>query len=162
MVIKRLLAFGIDLMIIIVIENVLFLTTYIIKSQFTMQFFSALMITLLLCKDCINGQSFGKRVMKLQVVDSNTEENISAVRHIVRNLFLPLWCIEILILMISKKKRIGDYIAKTKVISNHASVGKIQLDRNTLFVILLCFIVIFLLMFILFNLIDSPILQLLF
>lgn len=162
MVIKRLLAFGVDLMSIVVIVNVLFLSTYIIKSQFLLQFLSALMITLLLCKDCMNGQSIGKRVMKLQVVDSNTEENISAVRHIVRNLFLPLWYIEILILMISKEKRIGDYVAKTKVISNDASVGKIQLDKNTLFAILLCFIVILLLSFVLFRLIDSPMLQLLF
>ena len=100
--------------------------------------------------------------MKLQVVDNNTEENISVVRHIVRNLFLPLWYIEILILMISKKERIGDYVAKTKVISNHASVGKMQLDKNALFAILLCFTVIFLLLFILFHLIDSPMVQLLF
>jgi len=162
MVIKRLLAFGVDLMSIVVIVNVLFLSTYIIKSQFLLQFLSALMITLLLCKDCMNGQSIGKRVMKLQVVDSNTEENISAVRHIVRNLFLPLWYIEILILMISKEKRIGDYVARTKVISNDASVGKMQLDKNTLFAILLCFIAILLLLFVLFRLIDSPMLQLLF
>lgn len=162
MVIKRLLAFGVDLMSIVVIVNVLFLSTYIIKSQFLLQFLSALMITLLLCKDCMNGQSIGKRVMKLQVVDSNTEENISAVRHIVRNLFLPLWYIEILILMISKKERIGDYVARTKVISNDASVGKMQLDKNTLFAVLLCFVVIFLLSFVLFRLIDSPMLQLLF
>jgi uncharacterized RDD family membrane protein YckC len=162
MVIKRLLAFGLDLMIIVAIVNVLFLSTYIIKSQFLLQFLSALMITLLLCKDCMNGQSIGKRLMKLQVVDNNTEENISVVRHIVRNLFLPLWCIEILILMILKKERIGDYVAKTKVISNHAFVGKIQLDKNNLFAILLCFIVIFLLSFALFRLIDSPMLQLLF
>jgi RDD family. len=162
MVIKRLLAFGLDLMIIVAIVNVLFLSTFIIKSQFLLQFLSALMITLLFCKDCMNGQSIGKRVMKLQVVDSNTEENISAVRHIVRNLFLPLWCIEILILMISKRERIGDYVAKTKVISNDAPVGKMQLDKNTLFAILLCFIVIFFLSFIMFHLIDSSMVQLLF
>lgn len=67
MIFKRLIAFIIDLLIIAVITGVLFFATQAIKSQILLQFFSALTITLLFCKDCMNGQSVGKKIMKIQV-----------------------------------------------------------------------------------------------
>jgi uncharacterized RDD family membrane protein YckC len=161
MIFKRLTAFIIDLFIITMIISVPFFATQTIKSQILTQFFSALMVTLLLCKDCINGQSVGKLIMKIQVVDDTTNQKVYVVRCIIRNFFVIFWIVEVVVLFVSKNKRIGDYVAKTKVINNNKA-EKIRLDKNTLIAILICFCVIFLLLFFVFNLFCSSTLQLLF
>jgi Predicted membrane protein/domain len=140
--------------------NVLFFIAHIIESQILLQFLSALMITLMLCKDNINGQSFGKRIMKLQIVDEKTNKRVSNVRYIVRNFFAIFWIVEVFVLFISKDKRIGDYVAKTKVITKNKA-EKIRFDKSNLISVLLCLCVIFILLFLVFNLFHPKTFQLL-
>ena len=42
------------------------------------------MVTMLLCKDCINGKSAGKRIMKIEIANEKEGEKVSAVSCIVR------------------------------------------------------------------------------
>ena len=161
MILKRLIAFLIDLLLIAIIVNMFFFATQTVKSQLLVQFLSAMMVTMLLCKDCINGKSAGKRIMKIEIANEKEGEKVSAVSCIVRNIFVVLWIIEILVLFISKEKRIGDYVAKTKVVSN-SKVEKIKLDKNALLTILLCFCIIFLFMFFVFKIFSSSSFELLY
>lgn len=161
MILKRLIAFLIDLLLIVIIVNMFFFATQTVKSQLFVQFLSAMMVTMLLCKDCISGKSAGKRIMKIEIANEKEGEKISAVSCIVRNIFVVLWIIEILVLFISKEKRIGDYVAKTKVVSN-SKVEKIKLDKNALLTILLCFCIIFLFMFFVFKIFSSSSFELLY
>lgn len=161
MILKRLIAFLIDLLLIAIIVNMFFFATQTVKSQLLVKFLSAMMVTMLLCKDCINGKSAGKRIMKIEIANEKEGEQVSAVSCIVRNIFVVLWIIEILVLFISKEKRIGDYVAKTKVVSN-SKVEKIKIDKNTLLTVLLCFCIIFLFMFLVFNIFSSSSFELLY
>lgn len=161
MILKRLIAFLIDLLLIAIIVNMFFFATQTVKSQLFVQFLSAMMVTMLLCKDCINGKSAGKRIMKIEIANEKEGEKVSAVSCVVRNIFVVLWIIEILVLFISKEKRIGDYVAKTKVVSN-SKVEKIKLDKNALLTVLLCFCIIFLFMFFVFKIFSSSSFELLY
>lgn len=148
MIFKRLIAFVIDLLIIAVITGILFLLTQSLKSQILILLFSALMITFLLCKDIVNGQSFGKIIMKLKVVDSRSNNSATNISVIVRNIFVIFWIVEVFVLFVSKDMRIGDYIAKTKVISNEKLI-RVQLNKTIILTILLCFCVVCILLFVL-------------
>lgn len=160
MIFKRIVAFIIDLLMIAIIIGVLYFVTQPIKSQILLQLLSSLMLTLLLCKDCINGQSAGKRTMKIQIVDEKSNKKVSNIRCIARNVFVIFWIIEVIVLFISKEKRLGDYVVKTKVIYNN-KVEKAQLNKNILYTVLFCFCVIFFFILFVFNLIHLPIFQLL-
>ncbi len=164
MIFKRLLAFIIDLFIIAIIVNLLLVVVEIIcskQSVFLMLFFSSLMVTLLLCKDCFNGQSLGKRIMKIQLVDVKKGTEVSNIRCVVRNLLIPFWIVEIFVLVVSNGRRIGDYITKTKII-NKSSSEKIRIDKKTLVFGLFCFCVNLLFLFLLFNIFHFSMFQLLF
>lgn len=160
MISKRFAAFIIDLLIIAFICSLMYFLTQTHKSQILLQINSAIMITLLLCKDCINGQSIGKRIMKLQVIDKSADNKVSNLSLIVRNIFLVFWIVEVLVLLISREKRLGDFVAKTKVISN-CNLEKVQIDKKILFTFLLCFCVIFVFLFLVYNFFRSSTLQLL-
>ena len=66
-------------------------------------------------KDIINGQSIGKRMMKIKVVDMN--DNTPATPNlIIRNITILIWPIEVLLILLGKP-RLGDKLAKTKVVN---------------------------------------------
>lgn len=65
-------------------------------------------------KDIYNGRSIGKRAFKLQVVDSRSNEAASLLQCYIRNIFLILWPIEVVVWLIFRR-RVGDMIAMTKV-----------------------------------------------
>lgn len=69
-----------------------------------------------LCKDSINGRSPAKRIFKLQVVDNKTRQAASPVKCLVRNIFCALWPIEVVVTLINPGRRIGDFVAGTKVV----------------------------------------------
>ena len=161
MIFKRLIAFIIDILLIVIIMGALFVMIQPIKSPILLQLLSSLMLTSLFCKDSINGQSAGKRIMKIQVVDKNSNRNVSNTRSIMRNIFVIFWSIEVLVLFISREKRLGDYAVKTKVIYNN-EVGKVQFNKDILYTGLFCFSIIFLLLLFVFYLVHLPIFQLLF
>ena len=66
-------------------------------------------------KDMIQGKSIAKRALKQEVVDIKTGEVASALKCFVRNLTIAIWPIEVIVVLISPTRRIGDFIAGTRV-----------------------------------------------
>jgi uncharacterized RDD family membrane protein YckC len=66
-------------------------------------------------KDMIQGKSVAKRALKLEVVDIKTGEVASSLKCFVRNLTIAVWPIEVIAVLISPARRIGDLIAGTRV-----------------------------------------------
>ncbi|WP_133272376.1 RDD family protein [Hymenobacter radiodurans] len=78
---------------------------------------SLLGFALYFCKDCINGRSIAKRILKLQVVNNKTLKVASPLRCFLRDIFIIIWPIEVVVALINPSRRIGDLIAGTKVIA---------------------------------------------
>lgn len=68
------------------------------------------------CKDCIKGRSLAKRGTQLVVVRNSTGEVANPLRCLVRNLFDIFWPLEVLIVLITPDRRLGDYVAGTRVV----------------------------------------------
>lgn len=66
-------------------------------------------------KDMIQGKSIAKRASKLEVVDIKTGKVASSLKCLVRNLTIVIWPIEVIVVLISPSRRIGDFIAGTSV-----------------------------------------------
>lgn len=66
-------------------------------------------------KDIYGGRSIGKRIMKLQVVEANSGKPASELRCFVRNLTIILWPLEIIVSLFSNDRRLGDFIAGTRL-----------------------------------------------
>ncbi len=71
--------------------------------------------TFLYLKD-INGRSIGKRTVHLQIINNKTGYPASPVRNVMRGFGFILWPIEIFMLFLSPSRRIGDFIAGTRVV----------------------------------------------
>lgn len=67
-------------------------------------------------KDSINGRSIAKRITRLQVVNNATGEVASPLRCVVRNLTAIIWPVEILMTINIPSRRLGDFIAGTRVV----------------------------------------------
>jgi len=72
-------------------------------------------MTLYFNKDMIQGKSIAKRALKQEVVDIKTGEVASALKCFIRNLTIAIWPIEVIVVLISPARRIGDFIAGTRV-----------------------------------------------
>jgi len=68
------------------------------------------------CKDCINGRSIAKRILKLQVVDNSTGQIASPLKCFIRNIFIVIWPIEGIIALANPSRRLGDRVAGTKLV----------------------------------------------
>ena len=66
-------------------------------------------------KDIFFGRSPAKRALKLQVVDFQTNQPAGPLKCLVRNLTVVLWPIEVIVSLINNERRIGDFIAGTKL-----------------------------------------------
>ncbi len=66
-------------------------------------------------KDIYLGRSPAKRILKLQIVDIKTNRPANPLKCLVRNLTLVLWPIEAIVGLINNERRIGDFIAGTKL-----------------------------------------------
>jgi uncharacterized RDD family membrane protein YckC len=87
------------------------------------------------CKDCINGRSIAKRILKLQVVDNKTEQVASPLKCFVRNIFCIIWPVEVIVTLINPGRRIGDQVAGTKVVFYEPSIiEQPKVDIKTLLV----------------------------
>lgn len=74
------------------------------------------------CKDCINGRSIAKRMLKLQIVDIKTEQVATPLQCFVRNIFCIIWPVEVIVTLINPGRRIGDQVAATKVVLYEPSI----------------------------------------
>jgi len=68
------------------------------------------------CKDCINGRSIAKRILKLQLVDNSTGQVASPLKCLLRNVFCILWPLEVIVAFINPSRRIGDMVAGTRLV----------------------------------------------
>ena len=66
-------------------------------------------------KDFFNGQSGAKRILKMQVIDQNTDQAASPLKCLFRNITLPFWPLEVIFVLINPKRRLGDRIAGTRI-----------------------------------------------
>lgn len=113
----RLKALIIDVALISIIWIVVFaIYVYLLKesAKYDYKVGLSLLLSLFLCKDGINGQSVGKRICNLKVVDYKGY-SLSLLKLIVRNLFVFLAPIEFFVLL-HNEKRIGDNVIKSRVI----------------------------------------------
>ena len=77
--------------------------------------------SLFLLSDSINGQSIGKRLLNIRVIEFKTQNSIGFIRSIVRNSlallnFLLIPAVIDYILYVSYFRRLGDFIAGTCVV----------------------------------------------
>lgn len=87
----------------------------IISEPFVVIFSVLLGILVYFNKDFFGGQSIGKRVFKLQVVVHKTGHAAGPFRCLVRNFTLLLGFIELILTLVSPKRRLGDFIAGTRI-----------------------------------------------
>ncbi len=114
----RFKALMIDIVFISIIWIVVFaIYVYLLKesAKYDYKVGLSLLLSLFLCKDNINGQSVGKRILNLKVVDYKGC-NLNIIKFIARNLFVFIAPIEFVVLLYYDK-RIGDTVIKSKVIS---------------------------------------------
>lgn len=83
---------------------------------FQFLFLAALVIYML--KDSFSGKSIAKRILKLQVVDNKAELPATAIQCFVRNILLILWPVEVIFTFFNPQRRIGDFLAGTKVVNS--------------------------------------------
>jgi len=67
-------------------------------------------------KDSLQGRSPAKRILKLQVVDNKSNLPATVGQCFVRNILIILWPVEVLVSFFNTQRRLGDYLAGTKVI----------------------------------------------
>jgi uncharacterized RDD family membrane protein YckC len=75
------------------------------------------MLIVYFLKDSFYGRSLAKRITKLQVVNNATGEPASIARGFIRNVFIIMWPVEVLVSLFNPQRRIGDYVAGTKVVT---------------------------------------------
>ena len=66
-------------------------------------------------KDIFLGQSIAKRVLGFQVFNNKTGQPAGPLRCLVRNFTILLWPIEVIAALVNIERRIGDYIAGTRL-----------------------------------------------
>lgn len=68
-------------------------------------------------KDVLKGKSPAKRILGYQVIDRKTGRSANELQCFIRNLTICIiWPIEVVVGFINPERRIGDYLANTKVI----------------------------------------------
>jgi len=73
-------------------------------------------LSIYLCKDCIGGRSIAKRIMRQQVLDNKTNVPATPLQCLLRNFSIVFWPIEVLVVLFSPDRRLGDRLAGTKVV----------------------------------------------
>lgn len=75
----------------------------------------------LFCDGLPGGQSLGKRFTRTAVVHSTTEEPCRYWQSFVRNLAMVLGVIDAVFIVSKQRRRLGDYMARTKVVQLESS-----------------------------------------
>ncbi len=73
-------------------------------------------VSFYLNKDIFGSRSFGKRKMNFIIINIESNSNASPIKCFLRNITFVIWPIEILFLYFNPERRLGDFIANTKVI----------------------------------------------
>lgn len=115
---KRILAFFIDVFVAMILLFVLGLLSNINFPLIMGKIYAVILIIStfsLYLKDIFRGQSIGKRILKIKVVDFDYNSP-NVLQLILRNITLFIWPVEALLFLLDRP-RIGDRIAKTKVVN---------------------------------------------
>ena len=75
----------------------------------------------LLCDGLPGGQSLGKRLTRTAVVHATTEEPCRYWQSLVRNIAMMLGVIDAVFLLGKQRRRLGDYLGRTKVVQLESS-----------------------------------------
>jgi len=93
-------------------------------SFFYFAIFSALTVcSIYLNKDAIKGKSPAKRSLGFVIVDYKTGEIAHPIKTLLRNITVVIWPLEVVILFFSTERRIGDYIAGTKLVADSKTLN---------------------------------------
>lgn len=74
-----------------------------------------MLFSIFLNKDTYFGKSIGKYFNGTRVVSVRTGNAASPIQCSIRNLFILIWPLEVIVLFFSPQRRIGDIVAGTKV-----------------------------------------------
>lgn len=114
---KRIIAFLIDVFSIILVTFTFQALLNISNAGLSSMFFSTLAFFLITCKDCYNGNSIGKYLMKIQILDIKRALPASPLKCVIRNYLYFIWVVELVVFLCSKNgDRLGDCLTKTKVV----------------------------------------------
>ncbi|HEY5751278.1 MAG TPA: RDD family protein [Chryseolinea sp.] len=86
-------------------------------------YYSLVVVSLYFNKDCLQGRSIAKRILKLQVVNFGTVKPANPIRCLIRNITLFIWPLEAIVAMINPGRRLGDFIAGTELIQSDPAVS---------------------------------------
>lgn len=89
-----------------------------------------LLFSLYFNKDILNGQSIGKRLLKLQVIDNVTKTVASPLKCLLRNITIIIWPVEVIVVLFTPARRLGDRIANTSVLLYDPLLPKEPLNRR--------------------------------
>lgn len=113
---KRIIAFLLDTLIAFIICMLLCFVLSYLKMGIHYLTITTIIWIMLFCKDCFNGQSIGKRIMRIQVKDVASGQIASPTKCICRNLCYFFTFVEVVVMYYSSKNfRIGDYVMNTHV-----------------------------------------------
>lgn len=82
--------------------------------------FVGYLVYLLLCDGLPGGQSLGKRFTRIAVVHVSTERPCSYGQSCLRNITMVLGVIDAIFIVGKSRRRLGDYLARTKVVQSEA------------------------------------------
>lgn len=94
-------------------------------------------IALYFCKDCLYGQSPAKKIMQFQVVNNKTGEVAGPFRCFIRDLFVMLFPIEGIMTFVNPSRRLGDFVAGTKVVAFNPDLKRPKINVPQLIIIFL-------------------------
>ena len=154
---KRLIAFFIDIVIIIGISSTLISVLYLLSvEKWIIYLLEIISLTLLFCKDSFTGRSLGKKILDMIVIHDN--KPVQPIRALCHNLFYAIWPIELLSLIFFGK-RLGDIICECEVIEKPKDI---KVDFNMFGVVLFVGIVIIICLAFYFFVNANPLVRLLF
>ncbi len=162
---KRLISLLVDGSVIIGIYIPLIFILFIVGSGNNVIFrilLLSIIYSLFLCKDILfQGQSIGKRILKLKVRDLNGR-GISSFRLVLRNFFVIIWPVEIIMCLINPQRRLGDILIGTEIAYDNTKstfIAKKKYFISFTIVMTLCFLLFYSIFYIL---IPKNIIQLLY
>lgn len=88
---------------------------------FGYNWYDVFLFSLYFNKDMLQGRSMAKRIFKFQVVDFKTNKPANSIKCLIRNLTILIWPVEVIMALINTERRLGDYIAGTKLANYEVS-----------------------------------------
>lgn len=120
---KRIIAVSIDILFVAFAGVIIYFIAEIFTENTLIKVsLETIPIALLLSKDCLNGQSIGRSLMGIRVIDRVKESPINPLKSIIRNLFLIVWPLELIYYLLFNE-RICDKLLKTDVIISSKKYG---------------------------------------